>query len=204
MTDFTIKPAAGSGNKLILKDQAGNALITSGDNSAGTVMASDMFPAGHIIQVVNNTYSAESSDQITGNASFTRVVKSGSYDWGATINNVGASNHVMIIASFQGNYYKETFTGSDLNNAGGFGFFRETTAILTPHNASNYFHIIGPTVTYLNLDRQHTITFIDESPATGTNNYYLGYVAGAPQTKVHVVSSGGREPFRMTLMEIQR
>ena len=38
----------------------------------------------------------------------------------------------------------------------------------------------------------------------GAAGYYLGYIAGAPVTKVSVNSSGGREPFRMTLMEIQR
>ena len=149
--------------------------VTTGTYNS-TIGSSATFPSGHVVQIVNNVYSAESSDQVVNTDGFTRVVKSGSYDWGATINNVGASNHVMIIASFQGNYYKDSFTGSDDNNAGGFGFFRESTAILTAHNAANYFHIDSGVTNYLNIDRQHTITFIDESPATGTNNYYLGYI----------------------------
>ena len=34
MADFSIKPTAGTGNKLIIKDQAGNAVLTTSDASA--------------------------------------------------------------------------------------------------------------------------------------------------------------------------
>ena len=63
MPDLIIKPTATSGNKLILKDQAGGAVLTTADSgatyanatlTAPTIanMANCTFPAGHILQVV--------------------------------------------------------------------------------------------------------------------------------------------------------
>ena len=40
MADFSIKPTAGTGNKLIIKDQAGNAVLTTSD--AGATLASNI------------------------------------------------------------------------------------------------------------------------------------------------------------------
>ena len=79
MPDLTIKPVAAAGNKLILQDQAGGAVLTTTDSGAtladgialgtpasgvmtnmtGTPSAINLtnatYPAGHIIQVVTNT-----------------------------------------------------------------------------------------------------------------------------------------------------
>ena len=49
MTDFIIKPATGSGNKVILQDQGGAAFLTSA-NSGATIGSNVTFPAGHVIR----------------------------------------------------------------------------------------------------------------------------------------------------------
>lgn len=48
MADFILKPTAGTGNKLILQNEAGNAILTTGNNATDSI-----FPAGHILQVQN-------------------------------------------------------------------------------------------------------------------------------------------------------
>jgi hypothetical protein len=47
MADLIIKPASGTGNKLILQNQAGNAILTTGNSATDSI-----FPGGHILQVV--------------------------------------------------------------------------------------------------------------------------------------------------------
>ena len=56
MPDLIIKHTATSGNKLILKDQAGGAVLTTADSGATaanvTLASTTVFPAGHVLQVV--------------------------------------------------------------------------------------------------------------------------------------------------------
>ena len=60
MPDLTIKPVAAAGNKLILQDQAGAAVLTTADSGATaanvTLASTTTFPAGHIIGMAS--YSA--------------------------------------------------------------------------------------------------------------------------------------------------
>ena len=77
MPDLTIKPNAGSGNKVILQDQAGGAVLTTADSGASIAnatlvtptnasMANCTFPAGHVIQTVFNTTTTQT--EITATA----------------------------------------------------------------------------------------------------------------------------------------
>ena len=73
MPDLVIKPTAGAGNKLILQDQGGGALLTSatsGATLADGITLADMsnftFPAGHIIQRVDATLTNITTGEITG------------------------------------------------------------------------------------------------------------------------------------------
>ena len=57
MPDLIIKPQTGSGNSVILQDQAGGAVLTSADSGSdyvgttkGTIHSTATFPAGHVIQ----------------------------------------------------------------------------------------------------------------------------------------------------------
>ena len=77
MPDLTIKPVAAAGNKLILQDQAGGAVLTTADSGATVAnatlttptianMANCTFPAGHVIQTVTRSYSTAHGDGMTG------------------------------------------------------------------------------------------------------------------------------------------
>ena len=80
MPDLTIKPNAGSGNKVIVQDQAGGAVLTTADSGAtlgnstqdnitrlGTVTTGNLsnsaivYPAGHIVDVKTAIYTGESA-----------------------------------------------------------------------------------------------------------------------------------------------
>ena len=47
MADLIIKPTSGTGNKLILRNQNNDAILTTGDSATDSI-----FPAGHILQVL--------------------------------------------------------------------------------------------------------------------------------------------------------
>ncbi len=89
MPDLVIKPTAGAGNKLILQDQGGGALLTSATSGAtladavqdnitrlGTVatgnittpLASATFPAGHQLQMVQSSNDLAQITSITSNS----------------------------------------------------------------------------------------------------------------------------------------
>jgi len=54
MADLLIRPEAGTGNKLILQDQAGGAVLTTADSGAS--ISENSLPAGCIIQVVSKRW----------------------------------------------------------------------------------------------------------------------------------------------------
>ena len=169
--------------------------ITSGVLPVGVTGGSglDAVVAGKILQVVFNSYNSANSDS-NNTTTFSRVVEGSNYNWTGQITNVGASNHVLINMTFTFSYsITQTYAG------GGFGIFRETTAILTPSEISFYEqdNINALKERY----KQVSISFIDESPATGTNNYYLGYVATG-STPIMVRSTSGHLPFVCILKEI--
>lgn len=167
--------------------------LASTANSAVNLNSSVVFPSGHIIQTVRNTKSGGSS--ATTSTTFAKVVNPSGETYGATINNVLANSKVLIHAIFTGRYNK----GS--NNAGGnFGLYRESTIILgqsTLTQVNPYFEHIG--VTSTDYYMPSFIIFLDESPATGTNNYYLGY-SSYGNTSVQLLNHPPN--FEMILMEI--
>tara|TARA_R110000737_G_scaffold314871_1_gene324738 strand:+ start:307 stop:855 length:549 start_codon:yes stop_codon:yes gene_type:complete len=52
MADLIIKPTSGTGNKLILQNQAGNAILTTGNIATDTILAP---VAGHVIKITTHT-----------------------------------------------------------------------------------------------------------------------------------------------------
>ena len=79
MPDLTIKPVAAAGNKLILQDQAGGAVLTTADSGATIAnasltaptiasMANCTFPAGHTVDEKISIYSADGSNYISTTA----------------------------------------------------------------------------------------------------------------------------------------
>jgi hypothetical protein len=83
MPDLIIKPENTSGNKLILKDQAGGAVLTTSDSGAtlgnstqdnitrlgtvttGTLQSGVTFPAGHVVQVIKGEFDVQNSSATT-------------------------------------------------------------------------------------------------------------------------------------------
>jgi len=70
MADLIIKPSAGSGNKVILQNQAGNAILTTGNSATDSV-----FPAGHIIQVKSSSYDTAVSTTSTSPVSINAALE---------------------------------------------------------------------------------------------------------------------------------
>ena len=173
MADFKIKSAAGTGNKTLIQgqDQSGSDYaIEIGDAGAlklGTI-TSGIFPAGHVIQVVNNTYTTGSNSSSFGDT-IDKVEISSATNYKGTINNVGASNHVWVICSFQ-----LRLESSSHNPGGEVVITRDTTNLWSGTDYDQYnYHSGTSTLTNVGTDNTITLSWMDESPATGTNIYYL-------------------------------
>ena len=155
------------------------------------------FPAGHIIQVVNNTYDTNTNSSTFG-GSLAKVEISSATNYKGTINNVGVSNHVYIICSFQ-----LRLEDSGDNPGGNVVISRGDTNLWLGPNSTydHYTWFMGGGVTGSGSDKPTTLHWIDESPATGTNTYY---VKGQKYSDSTTYIKGGGHPFRMILIEIQR
>ena len=202
MADFKIKSAAGTGNKTLIQgqDQSGSDYaIEIGDAGAlklGTI-TSGIFPAGHVIQVVNNTYTTGSNSSSFGDT-IDKVEISSATNYKGTINNVGASNHVWVICSFQ-----LRLESSSHNPGGEVVITRDTTNLWSGTDYDQYnYHSGTSTLTNVGTDNTITLSWMDESPATGTNIYYLSGRRYDANTTAYI--KGGGFPFKMVLTEIQR
>ena len=219
MPDLIIKPEATSGNKLILKDQAGGAVLTTADSGAtlgnstqdnitrlGTVTAGNLsnssivYPDGHVIQTVQNTYNGNLSAVKNGNTP-ERVVLSGNHHWTGQITNVGAGNWVRVTMSFSFNFDRVDGNSGTATGAG-FSVWRESTEIMS--SAAWGLSAHTPTSGLWNFYWHYTLDYMDESPATGTNNYYLGYAAMDSNNQCRIRSDSSFEPFRCILQEIKK
>ena len=114
MGNLIIKGKGGAGNKLIIQDQAGGAVLTTGDSGATVAnstlttptianMANCTFPAGHVIQ---HQYSVMGSDPSTTSTTFVTT----GFSQAITLSN--ASNKVLI-----------TIAASCSNNTSGAYYF---------------------------------------------------------------------------------
>ena len=56
MANLVIRPASGAGNKVVVQDQAGAAVLTTADSGAtlaNVTLANGVFPAGHVLQCLS-------------------------------------------------------------------------------------------------------------------------------------------------------
>tara|TARA_R100000808_G_C2133615_1_gene142307 strand:+ start:330 stop:986 length:657 start_codon:yes stop_codon:yes gene_type:complete len=217
MADFIIKPA--SGDTLKLQDEGGDdaitisttgnttlagtannlGTVTAGSIAGGSITSATTFPAGHVIQTTYNTFNSSLSATTTSN-DLVRVVDSGSnLYWTGQITNVGADNDVLVTMSFPAHCSRES-----ASTGMGWGLFRESTKIKDCQSYGNYYWVADSG--HKNWYIQITLTWIDESPATGTNNYYLGYSTsggGDNNGYTQVYSQSNMMPFTCVLQEIQ-
>ena len=98
MPDLIIKPTAGSGNKLILQDQGGGALLTS-DDSGATISATISNLSTYITDV---TIVAGTSMMLAGPVIIPNVTANGNLNVLTELNvttdiNIGANGSINII-----------------------------------------------------------------------------------------------------------
>tara|TARA_B100000424_G_scaffold52078_1_gene37175 strand:+ start:858 stop:1430 length:573 start_codon:yes stop_codon:yes gene_type:complete len=168
--------------------------------SNGVLSNNVQFPAGHIIQTTRNAYSAENSDSYS-TRTMAIVNKSGVQSWSGTINNVQANSHVLINMGFS----ISAATSSRPDTGYSFGIYRESTLIYGIGTVAVdeyiYFSSTGSSSNQVNA--VHHIQFMDTSPTTGTNNYYLGFISYASTSiEVRSKSSSGYKPFECILQEV--
>ena len=152
------------------------------------------FPTGHVIQTVNNSYSGSNSSTMTGQT-LTRANVGGEFVFTGQIHDVEANNWVFINMTFIAAYWR-----SATEVGGGWGIFREDTAIYGKSNTTHHFQM--NTTSYVAVDLITHISFMDKSPATGINNYYLGNYASSGAS-VAVRSHSNHMGFNVTLQEIK-
>ena len=215
MPDLIIKPTATSGNKLILKDQAGGAVLTTADSGATIAnatlttptiasMANCTFPVGHILQTTLTTYHSGDTSSETG-GTMIRVQNSGNYHWKGSISGLQTNSDVLIFASFTGSIYD-----ADTSTAHGtFGFLRDddgagtNLTIIRDGSTNEWYNNKGGHTGTNDHYMQFTLSFIDTSPTQTAHTYYLGSKT-ASGTAINVRSDSGNAPFQMILQEIKR
>ena len=197
MANMIIKPAA-DGN-LLIQDRAGGAVLSTGATNAtlgtitgGTLQSGVTFPAGHIIQTVNNSYGAKDSTSAS-TTTFSKVVdSSGNANWNATITNVTAGNDILVHCIFNG-----YVTNNAANAGGSWGIFRGSTAVYHHAGGYNDWDLLNH-YWYSMVNLQ----FMDVNPGAGSHTYYLGQRKYGGTTTMNVNSL--QIPFNMTLQEVQR
>jgi len=181
----------------LIKDKSGTKTLATLSSSAVTLNSDLVFPAGHVIQTVSNFYDTNNSDTSTS-STFAKVsVTTGSvsYPYGATINNVEANSYVDITMSFIGYFYNGT--GTEVG--GGFGIYKEDVETLKAHVTGFYWYGSGTSAKECRIPIN--LHFIDESPATGSNTYTLGYKAYT-NCGIKVMTYSTYQAFQCTLKEI--
>tara|TARA_Y100000590_G_scaffold165246_1_gene189278 strand:- start:325 stop:945 length:621 start_codon:yes stop_codon:yes gene_type:complete len=175
MPDLTIKPVAAAGNKLILQDQAGGAVLTTADSgvtianaslTAPTVanMSNFTFPAGHVLQTKNYI---DTSRQTHNGQTWASVVS------GAITISVATHEVIAVLNS--------SFGQKDNDNSIGIRLYRGATAIASGTGE----------VDCLSSQREdggsnwrtgNLSATVKDTPGTGTHTYYVKVCAWGTNT----------------------
>ena len=191
MANMIIRPATGTGNKVIVQDQAGAAVLTTADSGAtvanatvstGTIASAVTFPAGHVLQIVEGTLTVQST------TSSTNYVDSG---LNASITPSSASNKILILSNMQA-------CRSSQGGASGLGLrvVRGSTPLFTP--AANHNVYWGANGGYIPWNDQ----YLDSPNTTSAITYKIQYASLSGSYSV-IVNQGGQFRSSITLMEIK-
>ena len=186
-----------------IKDKSATKTLATLSSSAVTLHDDVTFPAGHVIQTVQNTYNSANSQTLSSNQSFQRfTIADSSMPFTGQLTNVKANSHVYIQMALTIESANNT-SAVDLGT--GVGIFRESSAIFTPRVYQNYWYGMIDTGASINESKQFyhhmNIVFIDTSPATGTNNYYAGGIT-YNNSSLTIKSDSNFYPFVCILQEI--
>jgi len=199
-----VHDGATAGGKPLSPEAGSTAITTLGTVTAGTlshgttlqgwVDASNTgvtFPAGHVIKTVSNEITATGVAR-TAN-SYAKVLNAaGNAVFTGQITNVGASNKVLIMLKV--NTY---VIQNDAADGGAICIYRENDIIYShPSGHSDYF---GGAPSAMSHYSDWQINYLDTSPGTGTNNYFLGYQI----YNNAAISVEANNPFHIIMQEIQ-
>jgi hypothetical protein len=90
MADLIIKPASGTGNKLIIQNQAGNAILTTGNNVTDSIF---LPPSGHIV----GAYAISNSTKTT-------IADNSTYTWGTFTKQQGSTTKLIYSGVLHGSH----------------------------------------------------------------------------------------------------
>jgi hypothetical protein len=200
----TITP--GSGNTLTISETLALGTVASGNLSNTAIV----YPVGHVLQTVYNSYSGANACVTSGTLS--KFSDGGAFNWKVQVTNVLASSHILV--SFNFNAYLSKTTGTTVESSGGYGIHRQETPAATTYDAlivnnkdwSFHLQTTGSGATASVWGHVATICGMDTSPNTGTNTYYLCARAAVEGNQSVCVYSdnGDGATMRATAMEIKR
>ena len=187
----------------------------SGLTALGTVATGNLsntsivYPAGHIIQTVKNAYSASQSQNISSTSDREKFSIAGpSYPFKGQIDNVLADSKVLIHMSA---FVYATRT-SQMQVSFGLNIFRDAASPASLTSGTNLFssstwswavEIGGAPNGTVNYGMVVNIMFLDDSPDTGTNHYYLAGVNAGGDSIVRIYCTTG-PAFLCILQEIKQ
>jgi hypothetical protein len=179
MANLVIRPATGAGNKVVVQDQAGAAVLTTADSgatianatlTAPTVasMANFTFPAGHVIQVVHTHLTTASSTSLTastgGVTGYANIT-----DLNCTITPKQSNSNMLVHVRWNG----EASAAQSQDSS--FGLNRDSTALGNPAAASSRRQTLNCiSQNYFSADAGNTpdssqFSFFDTSRSAGTS-----------------------------------
>ena len=186
--------------------QVGGVALASHDEGTDKVSldSGTVFPAGHVVQVQSITFTDAAS---TGSASETFVKINGSTqgDFEKAIT-ISAGNHVLVL-------YDVAYNMDGASQRAHFRLVRTSTNLKVGDAASSRVRATfgggGP------YDRKQMLqvagSYLDVSPATGVNTYYMSYCVDASGSTLRINHAGtesdsveyARAASTLTLMEVQ-
>ena len=188
MPDLIIKPTTTSGNKLILQDQAGGAVLTTADSGATaanlTLASTTTFPAGHLLQVVGIT-------------PLTTNYTTADTDW----SNKGSTDLLITPKESTSNIFLiATFTGYNTASAGTWNadFYKNSSTVTETYNLSGKTN--GLSTQQGDAWAMATITYLDLRSVNDTNQltYAISFRAAN-----NTASIGGNTNYVTTLFAFE-
>ena len=228
MADLTIKPVAAAGNKLILQDQAGGAVLTTTDSGAtlgnstqdnitrlGTVTTGTMnntigssatFPTGHILNMTsraNKTQTHVTGSTYTASDCYHNITTTnGNYVWVMATCPVNVYSGSAAVDSVTMNlqiwHSTDNSSFSYMQNIQG-GATTDKQHAMWSHNYS------GNLDAHFSKHTVQTMQFL-HGPVTGTSQYYKVYLKYTGHTgtgHAAIMNPDSNIWGGMTLMEVQ-
>ena len=189
-----IRPATGTGNKVIVQDQAGAAVLTTADSGATVANATlnaptvaDMtnctFPAGHVIQVLTGTYATES---------YTTSVSFASMSLAVTITPKSASSKFFIICNTSG------YNNSGNAQIGFYTIYRDSTNLGPANGYANVYQGVGNA----NDDLGTNICISELDSPNTTSSIIYGMYARTNNASYRTYWSMNHSKSDITVMEV--